>query len=82
MKKIIDLYSAPADIKLTVEDFKTGLMVKKRLLALGLHSGDQIQKISNYHHGPVLIITLKEFPNQIVIGKGLARKIFVSYEQL
>ena len=80
MKMTTDLYNAPSETILQITDFKTGIMAKRRLLSLGLHNGDEIEKTSNYRHGPVLIKIKREFQNQVAIGKGLASKIFVSYE--
>lgn len=77
----INLQKAPSDIELEVIEINAGMMAKKRLISMGVHSGDKVIKYNGSSWGPVLIKNVTLNSTKIAIGKRLASKILVGYEK-
>ncbi len=80
MKKI-NLVEAPANIELEVLEIDSGLFARKRLISMGVHPGDKLVKLSSSSWGPVLLKNVTLESSKIAIGRRLANKISVSYEE-
>lgn len=78
--KDINLEHAPAHTELEVLAIEAGLFAKKRLIAMGIHTGDKLLKFSDSSWGPVLIQNVTLNSTKIAIGRRLAQKILVRYE--
>jgi len=72
---LLTLDSAKPGERLKVIAYLGGSQSKLRLLSMGLRVGDEIEVITNLHHGQ-LVIALDY--NRLVLGQGLAQKIQVS----
>jgi Fe2+ transport system protein FeoA len=77
----MNLHQAPCGRSVKIIEILAGMEAKKKLLALGIHAGDVISKVSQSHWSPVLIRNLTTRSSKIAIGQGLARKIMVSDEE-
>ena len=77
----IKLVSAPSGIELEVLEFDAGMDAKKRLISMGIHAGDKLVKLSHSSWGPVLVKNVTLNSSKIAIGKRLASKITVAYDQ-
>jgi Fe2+ transport system protein FeoA len=80
--KIMNLHQVPSGKPYKISEITAGLDARKKLLALGIHVGDFINKINHSRWSPVLIRNLTTHSSKIAIGHGLARKIMVEDEQL
>lgn len=60
--------------KFKVSKINGGENLLKKLSSLGIYEGTEIEKILNYHHGPVVVKVLN---SQVAIGRGMAEKIMV-----
>ena len=76
----INLVDAPSNSELEVIEIEAGTSAKQRLISLGVHSGDKIIKYNGSSWGPVLIKNITLDSSKIAIGRGLASKILVSYD--
>ena len=76
----INLFDAPSNVKLEVIEILAGVIVKKRLISMGIHSGDTLIKFNSSSWGPVLVKNVTQNSSKIAIGKRLAPKIVVGYE--
>jgi Fur family ferric uptake transcriptional regulator len=74
-ESILSLDEARSGERLKVMAFSGGSQSKLRLLSMGLRIGDEIEVITNIHHGQVVIAA--DF-KRLVLGKGLAQKIRVA----
>jgi Fe2+ transport system protein FeoA len=74
----MNLHQATCGRSLKIVEILAGLEARKKLLALGIHVGDVISKVSQSRWSPVLIRNLTTRSSKIAIGQGLARKIMVS----
>lgn len=79
--KSTNLLEAPANRELEVLEINAGQTAKKRLISMGIHVEDKLMKYSNSSWGPVLIKNVTLNSTKIAIGKRLASKIIVSYEE-
>jgi Fe2+ transport system protein FeoA len=79
---IISLNQIPSGKPYKIIRITTGLEARKKLLALGIHVGDLINKINQSRWSPVLIQNITTHSSKIAIGRSLARKIMVGDEQL
>lgn len=79
--KIVNLLDAPANIELEVIEINPGLGAKRRLISMGIHSGDKLIKFDDAFWGPVLIKNVTLNSTKIAIGKGLAKKIIVAFDE-
>jgi Fe2+ transport system protein FeoA len=77
----INLAEAPADVELEVLELKTGMVARQRLLAMGVHAGDRVRKYPHSGHGAVLIANITMNSSKVAIGRGLADRIMVGYEE-
>ena len=75
----INLLNAPSNIDLEVMEIDAGMAAKKRLISMGIHTGDRLVKHSNSSWGPVLVQNVTLNATKIAIGKRLASKIKVAY---
>ena len=80
MKKV-NLKDAPSHVELEVIEIDAGMGAKKRLISLGVHSGDKLIKFDDPFWGPVLIKNITLDSTKIAIGKGLAKKIIVGFDE-
>ena len=76
----INLEEAPANSELEVLDIDAGHFAYKRLIAMGIHPGDKLKKFNDSSWGPVLVQNITLNSSKIAIGRRLAQKILVSYE--
>jgi Fe2+ transport system protein FeoA len=76
----INLVEAPPDNELEVIQIEAGTSAKQRLISMGVHAGDKIIKYNGSSWGPVLIKNITVNSSKIAIGRGLASKILVGYE--
>ncbi len=60
--------------KLKVVQINGGYNILKKLNSMGIFEGAFIEKITSYHHGPVIV---KVMNSQLAIGRGMAEKIIV-----
>jgi Fe2+ transport system protein FeoA len=82
IKKVTnDLKCAPSNTELEVLGIEAGMTAKKRLISMGIHSGDKLLKFNGSSWGPVLIKNVTSNSSKIAIGKRLAAKIMVRYEE-
>ncbi|MCP4146145.1 MAG: hypothetical protein GY757_00205 [bacterium] len=79
--KNVDLLNAPSQSELVVIEIKAGSVAKKRLISMGIHAGDKLKKYTDSTWGPVLIKNTTLNSSKIAIGKRLASKITVGYEE-
>ena len=80
-KKNINLLDAPSNKELEVLEINSGRMAKRRLISMGIHAEDKLIKYSNSSWGPVLIKNVTLNAAKVAIGKRLASKILVGYEE-
>lgn len=80
MKKI-ELDNAPADIELEVLEINAGRFARKRLMTMGIQMEDKLIKFNDAPWGPVLIRNVTSNASKIAIGRRLAHKILVRYEE-
>jgi len=76
----INLTNAPINKRLRIISINAGLTAKQRLISMGIHVGDEIEKINENGRGPVLVRNLTLNSSKIAIGYGLSMKILVNYE--
>jgi Fe2+ transport system protein FeoA len=76
----IRLTDAPVDVPLLIASLLIGEEAKRRLLAMGLHPGDQLKRVAAGNWGPVLIANLSTRSTKVAIGRTLARRILVTCE--
>ncbi|MCP4216522.1 MAG: hypothetical protein GY765_17865 [bacterium] len=79
--KTINLLEAPANKELKVLEINAGSTAKKRLISMGIHSGDSLLKYNDSTWCPVLIKNVTLNSSKIAIGKRLASTIQVEYEE-
>ncbi|ROL61398.1 ferrous iron transport protein A [Bacteroidetes/Chlorobi group bacterium ChocPot_Mid] len=79
MKKM-SLAEAQAEKKLKINSIATGKEALRRLTAMGIHIDDEIIKLNNPKWGPVLVQNISNGQNKLALGRGLAEKILVEYE--
>lgn len=72
---LISLDSARSGERLIVKTFDGGANLKLRLLSMGLRIGDEIEIITNQHHGQLVVAVDYK---RLVLGRGLAQKILVA----
>lgn len=77
----INLEDAPAKIELEVLEINAGRFARKRLITMGVHPGDKLIKFNDSSWGPVLIKNVTLNSTKIAIGRRLAHKIMVRYEE-
>ena len=75
-----NLVEAPSNSELEVIEIDAGTTANHRLISMGVHSGDRIIKYNGSSWGPVLIKNITVDSSKIAIGRGLASKILVGYE--
>ncbi len=80
--KILNLNQVPCEKSYQIIQITAGMEARKKLLSLGIHIGDRINKINQSRWSPVLIRNLTTRSSKIAIGHGLAGKILVGDEQL
>ena len=80
-KKNINLSDAPPDRELEVLEINAGHTAKRRLISMGIHAEDKLIKYTNSSWGPVLIKNITLNSAKMAIGKRLASKIMVGYEE-
>jgi Fur family ferric uptake transcriptional regulator len=72
---LIPLGSTKNGERVEIKGFTGGGAATLRLLSMGLRIGDQIEVITNAHHGQLVVAV--DF-KRLVLGRGLAEKILVS----
>jgi Fe2+ transport system protein FeoA len=77
----INLLKAPSNVELEVIEIEAGTVAKKRLISMGIHAGDRLVKHNGSSWGPVLIRNVTLNSSKIAIGKRLASKIKVKYDE-
>lgn len=81
MKNNINLLDAPSNRELQVLAINAGPVAKRRLISMGIHVEDKVMKFNGSSWCPVLIKNITLDSAKIAIGKRLAAKIMVSYEE-
>jgi Fe2+ transport system protein FeoA len=76
-----DLSDAPCNTELEVLGIDAGTTAKRRLISMGIHRGDKLIKYNDALWGPVLIKNTTLNASKIAIGRRLAAKIRVEYEE-
>lgn len=77
MRLNMRLTEAPVSTKLKVVNINSGLESKRRLLNLGIQTGDLLEKQNTTKWGPILVQNLTSSSSKVAIGKGLADSIEV-----
>lgn len=77
----INLWDAPSNRELEVKEINAGMLAKRRLISMGIHAGDKLFKYNGASWGPVLVKNVTLNASKIAIGKRLAAKIVVRYEE-
>jgi ferrous iron transport protein A len=73
----MNLSQAPQGVRLKIVDISGGEQVRRRLLSLGFHKGDEIERIGQgILRGPLLIKMIRS-GGSVAIGRGIAQKILV-----
>jgi Fe2+ transport system protein FeoA len=76
-----DLLNSPSNLELEIIEINAGSMAKKRLISMGVHVGDKLIKYASSSWGPILIRNVTLNSSKIAIGRRLASKIIVGYEE-
>jgi Fur family ferric uptake transcriptional regulator len=71
---ILTLDTARPGERLKIVEFIGGVKLKLRLLTMGLRVGDEVEIITNMHHGQVVLAV--DF-KRLVLGQGMSKKIRV-----
>lgn len=75
--RVVRLTEAPQGVPLRIRDILGGQGVRRRLIALGFHPGDLIERDSNaLFGGPILVKNLST-EISVALGRGVAQKIMV-----
>jgi len=75
--RMVRLTEAPQGTPLRIIDVLGGHGVRRRLMALGFHPGDLIERNSDaLFGGPVLVKNLTA-GSSVALGRGIAQKIIV-----
>jgi Fe2+ transport system protein FeoA len=74
------LSEAPVNVELRVREIMTGKEAKKKLITIGIRTDELLLKLSGAKWGPILVKPLSYSSSKIAIGRGIANKIEVSYE--
>ena len=73
-RKLLPLSDAPKGERLVIARLDGGPMARARLMAMGLRMGDEVDVITNFGQGQLVVgVDYK----RIVLGRGLARKLMV-----
>jgi len=73
----MNLTQAPQGVRLKIVDISGGEQVCRRLLSLGFHAGDEIERVSQgILRGPLLVKIVRSGCS-VAIGRGIAAKILV-----
>ncbi len=73
----MNLIQAPQGVRLKIIDISGGEQVRRRLLSLGFHKGDEIERVGQgILRGPLLIKMIRS-GGSVAIGRGIALKILV-----
>jgi len=73
----MNLIQAPQGVRLKIVDISGGEQVRRRLLSLGFHAGDEIERIGRgILRGPLLVKMIRS-GSSVAIGRGIALKILV-----
>ncbi|QTA86341.1 transcriptional repressor [Desulfonema magnum] len=73
-EQLISLVTAKQGERLVIKEFIGGSASQMRLLSMGLRIGDEIEVVTNFNKGQ-LVIALDY--NRLALGRGLAQKILV-----
>lgn len=74
----MSLLEAPMDMELKIVEIGSCSESKRKLTALGMHTGDHLVRLNNNKWGPILVRNVSGGINKIAICRGLASKIIVS----
>lgn len=75
--RVVRLTEAPQGVPLRIRDILGGHGFRRRLIALGFHLGDLIERDSNaLFGGPILVKNLST-EISVALGRGVAQKIMV-----
>jgi Fur family ferric uptake transcriptional regulator len=78
-KKRVPLYKAKPGEKVIVKELEAGKNMQLRISSMGLKIGDLVEVVSNGFGGQVVIAVGE---NRLVIGTGMAQKIWVQSQDL
>lgn len=76
----MSLVEAPSEIMLKINEILSGNEMRRKLSNLGLHVDDVVIKVNDNKWGPVLLQNLTNDYVKVALGRGLAEKIIVTYE--
>jgi Fe2+ transport system protein FeoA len=76
----MSLTEAPEGVELKVLKINAGLEAKMRLCSMGIQLDNTLVKINKTNWGPVLVKCFDNSPNKLAIGRNIAEKIEVIYE--
>jgi Fe2+ transport system protein FeoA len=74
---MMSLIDAPRDKRLRIVDIQGTEGVRRRLLSLGIHTGDFVEVCSQALFGGPVLVKDQEKGTCIAISRGIARKIRV-----
>jgi len=75
----INLVEAPADTELEVLEINANEAIKKRLISMGIHPGDNVIKYTTAPWGPLLVKNTTLNSSKIAICRALASAIQIGY---
>ncbi len=75
--KVVRLSEAPPGKPLRIVDILGGHGVRRRLLALGFHKGDLVERNSGAIFGGPFLVKSLSSDTTVALGRGIAHKILV-----
>ncbi len=74
------LTEADSKKNIIIKEIISGMRAKRKLSSMGLHINDLLIKLNDSGQGPVLIENVSNGNYKLALGRGLAEKIIVEYE--
>ncbi len=75
--RVVKLSEAPEGVTLRLVDIRGGHGVRRRLMALGFHKGDLIERNSQALFGGPILVKNITCDASVALGRGIAQKIIV-----
>jgi len=72
--RLLSLVTAKAGERFIIKDFTGGSKARMRLLTMGLRLGDEIEVVTNYNTGQIIVAADCQ---RYVLGRGMAKKLLV-----
>lgn len=77
IRRVVRLAEAPQGVPLRIVEILGGHGIRRRLLALGFHVEDIIEKNSNALFGGPILVKNVATDTSVALGRGIAQKILV-----